>query len=152
MLYQIAKMLLMLAVRLIWKVRDLYNELSKTQEVQFINFILLAILISIQSSWIGQNLEKNCLSLLSLFIVYMYYLWKKETRGFIKYFRFIWICFFFYLQNMKIKYLALSRCIENTSFVQITFKKRKKIMIYVSKFVSLLWDHFIIDSRKMEIE
>lgn len=96
MLYQIAKMLLMLAVRLIWKVRDLYNELSKTQEVQFINFILLAILISIQSSWIGQNLEKNCLSLLSLFIVYMYYLWKKETRGFNKYFRFIWICFFLF--------------------------------------------------------
>lgn len=59
---------------------------------------------------------------------------------------------FFYLQNMKIKYLALSRCIENTSFVQITFKKCKKIMIYVSKFVSLLWDHFKIDSRKMEIE
>lgn len=126
MLYQIAKMLLMLAVRLIWKVRDLYNELSKTQEVQFIHFILLAILISIQSSWIGQNLEKNCLSLLSLFIVYMYYLWKKETRGFIKYFRFIWISFFFICKIWKSNIWLSHGALKTPVLFKLLLKSAKK--------------------------
>lgn len=55
----------------------------------------------------------------------------------------------FDLQDTEIQYLALLGCIANTSFAQITFEKWKKIIICVSKFVFLLWDHFVIDCRKI---
>lgn len=43
---------------------------------------------------------------------------------------------FFYLQDMEIQYFALSRCTENTSFVQITFQKCKTWYVYQNLYLS----------------
>lgn len=85
-------------------------------------------------------------SLYSLFIIYERKRYE-DLFNILDAFKFFFIC-----KTWESNIWLYHDALRTPVLFKLLLKSAKKIMICVSKFVSLMWDHFIIDSRKMEID